>query len=87
MEGNERRAKGTVHRGSRLFMTPGDGPMPVCLDGGRERVRRFSCLHFRHPQIRFVSGTVAEITKVENGEWGLVNSEGKSCPLGGARYN
>lgn len=40
---------GTVeHRGVK--------PAPVCLRGKPARVRRFRCLLFRLPQIRFVSG-------------------------------
>lgn len=51
---------GTVeHRGVK--------PAPVCLRGKPARVRRFRCLLFRLPQIRFVSGAT-RITRLEKKE-------------------
>lgn len=80
---------GTVeHRGVK--------PAPVCLRGKPARVRRFRCLLFRLPQIRFVSGATRcsdyqagkkrEKKKGGGGYIGagprLINSERKSCSLG-----
>ena len=69
------------------------GETVVCLDiarGKRAVVRRFCCLLFRFPQIRFVSGTRCsdyQATKKKKKKRGqelqtrLINSERKSCSL------